>query len=150
MSNTALETKDCPYCKESINAEATKCKFCGSSVSPERPAHKGVCPFCREKIDGDAIRCKHCRSMLQEDVFGCSCTELLSARSTWELGMPIHPSTRDAAIEPSSPTTPQPVGFGGFTIRCAYFGPVVGRWCCLYHNGRLLSCTQMGGSSIAL
>ena len=26
------EMKDCPYCKESILAIATKCKYCGSSV----------------------------------------------------------------------------------------------------------------------
>ena len=25
-------TKDCPYCKESVLASATKCKFCGSAI----------------------------------------------------------------------------------------------------------------------
>src|SRR5215217_1556918 len=35
------ETRTCPYCKEEIKVEATRCKHCGSWVTPERPSHKG-------------------------------------------------------------------------------------------------------------
>jgi hypothetical protein len=60
----AEETRECPYCKEEIKAEAVKCKHCGSRVTPERPPHEGVCPYCKEEIHPEAIKCKHCRSSL--------------------------------------------------------------------------------------
>lgn len=44
----------------------------------------------------------------------------------------------------AAPGNPQDIGcFGGFCIRCFYYGPFIGRWCCLYFNGRLISCTNM-------
>jgi hypothetical protein len=58
------ETRQCPYCKEQINADAVKCKYCGSSIAPERPAHGGICPYCKEQIHPEAIKCKHCKSTL--------------------------------------------------------------------------------------
>lgn len=69
-------TRECPYCKEEIKAEAIRCKHCRSNVSPEKPAHEGICPFCKEEIKPDAIKCKHCGSMLngssESDCEGCS------------------------------------------------------------------------------
>jgi large conductance mechanosensitive channel len=35
----ATKTKDCPFCKEAINATATRCKFCTSTF--EASAHAG-------------------------------------------------------------------------------------------------------------
>lgn len=58
------DTRECPYCKEEIKAEAIKCKHCGSRLSPEQPAHGGVCPYCKEDIKPDAVKCKHCKSNL--------------------------------------------------------------------------------------
>jgi Double zinc ribbon len=72
------ETRNCPYCKEEIKPEATKCKHCGSWVSPERPLHKGTCPYCREQIHPEAIKCKHCGSnLVAEEISksGCGCKE---------------------------------------------------------------------------
>ena len=74
--NTESNSRDCPYCKEEIKAEAIKCKHCGSSVAPERPSHGGTCPYCKEQIQPEAIRCKHCKSDLrapQDDHRGCGC-----------------------------------------------------------------------------
>jgi hypothetical protein len=67
------ETRECPFCKEEIMAEAIKCKHCGSRVTPERPGHRGICPFCKEEIHPDAIRCKHCHSDLSHTDPGCDC-----------------------------------------------------------------------------
>jgi uncharacterized CHY-type Zn-finger protein len=58
------QTRQCPYCKETINARALKCKHCGSSVQPTLPDHDGVCPFCKESIHPEAVICPHCRSQL--------------------------------------------------------------------------------------
>jgi hypothetical protein len=62
------ETRACPYCKEEINAKATRCKHCGSWVTPERPSHKGTCPYCKEQIHPEAIKCKHCGSDLRDKI----------------------------------------------------------------------------------
>jgi len=61
MTNES-KTRDCPYCKEEIRVDAIKCKHCGSSVAPEKPAHEGTCPYCKEQIHPEAIICKHCKS----------------------------------------------------------------------------------------
>jgi hypothetical protein len=58
------ETRECPFCKEEVHAEATKCKHCRSTLTPARPSHHGICPFCKEEIKLEALKCKHCGSML--------------------------------------------------------------------------------------
>lgn len=57
MSNG--ETRQCPYCKEEIAADAIKCRYCQSFLSSE---HGGVCPYCKEEVDPDATKCPHCKS----------------------------------------------------------------------------------------
>ena len=66
------ETRECPFCKEAIKADAIKCKHCGSRVAPEEPTHGGTCPYCKEEIRPDAIKCKHCGSYVGpvQGVFG--------------------------------------------------------------------------------
>ena len=61
------ESKECPFCRETIMAGASLCKHCGSRLSPRAPRHDGVCPYCKEEIHPDATRCKHCRSNLVVD-----------------------------------------------------------------------------------
>ena len=61
---TQYATRECPFCKEEIKAEAVKCKHCHSTVKPETPPHGGTCPFCKEEIKSEAIKCKHCGSMV--------------------------------------------------------------------------------------
>jgi hypothetical protein len=59
-----IKTRDCPFCKEEVRADAIKCKHCGSSVAPEMPSHEGICPYCKEQIHLEAIICKHCKSWI--------------------------------------------------------------------------------------
>jgi hypothetical protein len=64
MARDSKETRECPYCREEVKAEAILCKHCGSRLTPERPSHGGTCPYCKESIHPEATKCKHCRSSL--------------------------------------------------------------------------------------
>jgi len=75
-------TQICPYCKETILAGATKCKFCKSTIEAKEPAHQGICPYCKEVIKPDAIRCIHCGADLSQRSTGCcSATSKQASRS---------------------------------------------------------------------
>ncbi len=64
MQEQESATRQCPYCKEEIKAEAVRCKYCQATFPPEKPTHGGVCPYCKENINPEAIRCLHCKSDL--------------------------------------------------------------------------------------
>lgn len=51
----------CPYCGDSIPAEARFCRSCGRALRDSRD-----CPFCGEPILRTAIRCRYCGSWLTE------------------------------------------------------------------------------------
>lgn len=85
---SAASTRECPFCKEDIRSEATKCKHCGSHVEAEMPSHGGTCPFCKESVKAEAIKCKHCGSWIGEvekAEKGCSCPEGVSRGFTARL-----------------------------------------------------------------
>ncbi len=130
------ETQDCPYCKEEIKSDAVKCKHCGSMIAETKPSHEGTCPYCKESINQEAVKCKHCKSM-----FGS--TDLL-AQGVPDSGC----GCGVGVIEKQISTSPvgdqgQQLAFGGFSIKCFYLGPFLGRWCCLYFNGKWITCTDM-------
>jgi hypothetical protein len=64
MARDSKDTRECPYCKEEVKAEAILCKHCGSRLAPESSSHGGTCPYCKESIHPEATKCKHCRSSL--------------------------------------------------------------------------------------
>lgn len=75
MSAEKIQTRNCPFCKEEIKADATRCKYCRSAIVPERPAHGGECPFCKEAIDSEALKCRFCGSWVGGIAYddGCGC-----------------------------------------------------------------------------
>ncbi|HTT29490.1 MAG TPA: hypothetical protein VMG37_13835 [Solirubrobacteraceae bacterium] len=74
-------TRECPYCKEEVLAEAVRCKHCHASIPAVRPDHHGVCPYCKESIHPDAVRCKHCHADLVPSRM-CGCGQATPARMT--------------------------------------------------------------------
>lgn len=78
MASDDNDPHTCPYCREQVQPEAIKCKHCGSTLEPDRPAHGGTCPYCKEQIHPEAIKCKHCKSELTASRAGrendCGCT----------------------------------------------------------------------------
>ena len=60
-------TRTCPYCKEVVKQDATRCKHCHSNLTPERLEHGGICPYCKEDINPEAVRCKHCLADLANE-----------------------------------------------------------------------------------
>lgn len=64
MSEQGSDTRECPYCREEVKAEAVRCKHCHAAIRSARPDHEGVCPLCKEEINAEAIRCKHCQADL--------------------------------------------------------------------------------------
>jgi hypothetical protein len=53
----AEKTRTCPYCKEEIKPDATRCKYCRSQLQAVEPSHGGTCPYCKEAIHpgGDQV-----------------------------------------------------------------------------------------------
>lgn len=45
------DTKKCPYCAETIRAEALKCRFCGSLVEPAAASQLFSAPWVRRRRD---------------------------------------------------------------------------------------------------
>ncbi len=45
------DTKKCPYCAETIRAEALKCRFCGSLVEPGAASHLLSAAWVRRRRD---------------------------------------------------------------------------------------------------
>lgn len=75
MANSGEDTT-CPFCKEEVKADATKCKHCKSAIGADKPQHEGKCPYCKEDIKPEAVKCKHCQSMLVDgkgSAEGCDC-----------------------------------------------------------------------------
>ena len=69
------DTKQCPFCGETIKSKAQKCKFCGKwlkedinePTTEETPKTKN-CPACGEEILAVAKKCKYCGEILDSSI----------------------------------------------------------------------------------
>lgn len=62
MSDEESATRQCPFCKEDVRADALRCKHCQANIPSTTPGHDGVCPYCKEDIKPDATRCRWCHA----------------------------------------------------------------------------------------
>lgn len=107
-------TRECPFCKEEIKADAIKCKHCGSAVAPERPSHGGTCPYCKEAINPDAVKCKHCGSMVGgPGQAGCAgCGQGVNV-------LPRGPGVADSGMAPGALSHPMPGAMAAAEASCS-------------------------------
>ena len=73
MTGQDAGIRECPFCREEVKAQATRCKHCHAAIPAEAPGHGGVCPLCKEDIKPDAVRCRHCRADLRPEARSADC-----------------------------------------------------------------------------
>jgi Double zinc ribbon len=99
------DTRECPFCRETIRKDAVKCRYCQSTIKSEGPTHGGQCPYCKESIHPEAIKCRYCGSALHSQAHPamanpsgpCNCGP---KTGSGRRGYPIFPPMRFARNRP--------------------------------------------------
>lgn len=94
------ETRACPYCAETIRAEAVKCKYCGESVAPRGAPPVPPPPPSRPRPSGDLALVLGIIALAGN--FICAGAALLLGPFAWAAGSRYEKECAALGLEPES------------------------------------------------
>jgi hypothetical protein len=62
--SSAESDNKCLFCKQDVDAAASKCPHCLACIPVHSRNDAGMCPLCRKEIHPAALRCQNCKSWL--------------------------------------------------------------------------------------
>lgn len=64
LVTTDADKNNCPYCGETVEVRARKCRHCQSMIEPQLPKDNiKLCRYCLKSIPSKAVKCMYCRNL---------------------------------------------------------------------------------------